>query len=147
MLDGLGISNGITWADAGGGFHVDSLARAMYSVTDAGDSLSRELVLEFPGAVEPDGILLADGIVWIALWDGAALGRFDPSTGVYSELAVPARRPSSLAMSAELLLVTTAGRGSGSDLDSSGQVLVSPIRSLEVDAGGSPRQRRQLVQA
>ena len=133
MVSGIGISNGITWANGTDGFHVDSLAGALYSVVDEGDSLNSKVVLSFPSPIEPDGILLADGIVWIALWEGGALGRFDPSTSQYSEVTAPASRPSSLAMSSELVLVTAAGQGVGSDLDWSGQVIVSPIRGLESD--------------
>jgi sugar lactone lactonase YvrE len=134
VLSGLGISNGIAWADRTTGFHVDSLVGALYALTDEGGSLSRSMALKFSSPVEPDGILLADGVVWIALWGGGALGRLDPSTGHYSEAALPASRPSSLAMSPELVLVTAAGQGNGSELDLSGQVLVAPVGSLE--AGG-----------
>jgi len=142
MASGLGISNGIIWANGAGGFHVDSLAGAVYSLTDEGASLSRQLVLSFPDWVDPDGIVLADGIVWIALWEGGALGRFDPSTKQYSEVPVSASRPSSVAMSPERVLVTTAGRGTGSDLDSSGQVIVAPIGSLEIDSRVTHRESR-----
>lgn len=141
---GLGISNGIAWAKGTGGFHVDSLAGSLYSVACEGGSFSRELALRFRPSVEPDGILLVEGIVWIALWEGGALGRFDTSTGQYSEVAVPARRPSSLAMSSDLVLVTTAGQGTGSRLDSSGRVLVNTIDSLEIDASGH-RQAHRLM--
>lgn len=135
MLRGVGISNGIAWANQAAGFHVDSLARTLYSLSDEGDSLHREQLLEFSSPVEPDGILLADGVVWIALWDGRALARFDPSTGRCSEVPVPAERPSSLAISPGLALITTAGRGTGSDLDTSGQVIVQPAASFEAAAG------------
>lgn len=138
MLVGVGISNGIVWESQTAGFHVDSLARVLYSVSDAGGWLRREPLLDFPSPVEPDGILLEDGIVWIALWEGRALGRFEPSSGRYSEVTVPAVRPSSLAMSPGLVLITTAGRGRGSDLDASGQVIVQPIGSLEAGAGADP---------
>jgi D-xylonolactonase len=144
MASGLGISNGITWANGTDGFHVDSLAGALYAVADRGESLSRELVLSFPDSVDPDGILLADSIVWIAVWEGGALGRFDPAAREYSEVPVPASRPSSLAISSERVLVTTAGQGTGSDLDSSAQVLVAPIGSLEIDRSAT-RRECQLV--
>jgi sugar lactone lactonase YvrE len=144
MASGLGISNGITWANGTDGFHVDSLAGALYAVTDRGGSLRRELVLSFPDSVDPDGILLADNIIWIAVWEGGALGRFDPAAREYSEVPVPAIRPSSLAMSSEQVLVTTAGRGTGSDLDSSAQVIVAPIDSLETDRSAT-RRECQLV--
>ncbi len=61
-----------------------------------------------------------------------------PSTGHYSEVTVPASRPSSLAMSSQHVLVTTAGRGTGSDLDLSGWVIVSPIGALTVDGHAAP---------
>ena len=129
---GLGISNGITWANGTDGFHVDSLAGALYAVADRGDSLSRGgLVLSFPDSVDPDGILLADGIVWIAVWEGGALGRFDPAAGQYSEVPVPATRPSSLAISSEQVLVTDRRPR---QRQRSGlirhRVIVSPIGSL-----------------
>ena len=56
---------------------------------------------------------------------------------------MPADRPSSVAMSSELVLVTTAGRGTAGDLDSSGRVIVSPLDSLDVARVG--HQRRGLV--
>ncbi len=133
MLCDLGISNGIAWADESTGHHVDSLVRTVYSVSREGGSLRREPVLKFSSPVEPDGILLADGVVWIALWDGGALGRYEPATGRFCEVRVPATRPSSLAMSSELVLVTTAGRGTGSNLDLSGQVIFQPISQLDMD--------------
>jgi sugar lactone lactonase YvrE len=144
MASGLGISNGITWANGTDGFHVDSLAGALYAVADEGESLSRQLVLSFPDSVDPDGILLAGSIVWIAVWEGGALGRFDPAAREYSEVPVPASRPSSLAMSSERVLVTTAGRGTGNDLDSSAQVIVAPLGSLEIGRSAT-RRECQLV--
>ena len=130
MLSGLGISNGIVWATQNTGFLVDSLAGALYAITDEGASLSRTTALTLSGPVVPDGILLAHGIVWLALWDGSAVGAFNPSTDQYSEVPVPATRPTSVAMSAELALITTAGRDDGNDLDRSGQVLVAPLGAL-----------------
>jgi sugar lactone lactonase YvrE len=145
MASGLGISNGIAWSNRASGFHVDSLSGAVYALADDGTSLGRELILSFPDSVDPDGILLAaDGTIWIALWEGGALGRFDPSTRAYSEVPVPARRPSSVAMSSESVLVTTAGQGAGSNLDSAGRVIVAPIGSLEFDWSAT-RRECQLV--
>jgi sugar lactone lactonase YvrE len=131
MLGGLGISNGIAWAGESSGFHVDSLRRALYALdTDGHGGLRHEILLEFPEPTEPDGIVLAEDVLWIALWEGGAVGRLDPASGDYAEVTVPAVRPTSVAISDELMLVTTAGQGTGSDLDASGQVLIQPIASL-----------------
>lgn len=66
------------------------------------------------GAGYPDGMQVhADGSLWIAFWDGACLRRFSPEGALIQTIALPVRRPTSLAFAPELssVFVTSAAIG------------------------------------
>lgn len=62
----------------------------------------------------PDGMTVDHaGAVWIAFWDGGCLRRFAPDGALIQSVALPARRPTSLAFSptGDALFVTSASIG------------------------------------
>lgn len=121
MLDGVTISNGIVWtADKKTMYYVDShLGRIDafdYENTD-GCICNRRTVLSIPQEMgSPDGMTIdSEGMLWVALWGGNSVGRFDPLTGaLLQKIAVPAPQVSSCAFGGknlDVLYITTARGG------------------------------------
>lgn len=127
VLDGTTISNGLGWSpDARRMYFIDSPTRRVdvfvYDVT-AGEASDRSVFVTttaFPGV--PDGLAVdAEGCVWVAMHDGAALLRFSPDGRHVGTLDIPVPRPTSCCFagpSLDRLVVTTAASddGSGGDL-------------------------------
>ena len=143
MLTGVSISNGIDWSlDGRRMYYVDSPTRRI----DAFDfdprtgviANRRTFVALPPEAGFPDGLTVdADGFVWLALWGGAALHRYDPEGARERIVPLPVTHPTSCAFG-------------GSDLDE--LYVTSARRPLSVDerarqpmAGGLLRLRPGVV--
>lgn len=94
VLDEVTISNGIDWSPDGSlAYYVDTPTQRIDVFDDDGVGLrNRRPLVQIPAeAGSPDGITVdADGGVWVALWGGAAVHRYD-SSGVLSAIVeVPA---------------------------------------------------------
>lgn len=84
ITTGVTISNGIDWsADQSLLYYADTgTGRVDVYDVDAGGGLHdrRPFVTIDPGVGEPDGLTVdAEGGVWVALWQGAAVHRYDPA--------------------------------------------------------------------
>jgi sugar lactone lactonase YvrE len=125
VLTGVTISNGIGWSpDESLMYYIDSPTRRV-DVLDfdpaTGTGGNRRPFAELPsGQAIPDGLAVdADGGVWVALWDGGTVLRYDLSGQVSAVVTVPVRRPTSCAFGGaglDVLYITTAsgpGRASG----------------------------------
>ncbi|MFF9805735.1 SMP-30/gluconolactonase/LRE family protein [Streptomyces coeruleorubidus] len=82
ILDDVAVSNGTGWSPDGRlMYHIDSPTRRVDVFDHAGGRLSgrRTLAVIEDGAGFPDGLAVdADGCVWVALWQGAAVRRYTP---------------------------------------------------------------------
>lgn len=83
----VGVSNGIAWtSDATTMYYIDSPTRRVdrfdYDV-GTGEISNRRTAFEIPdGMGFPDGMAIdVEDKLWVALWNGWAVGRFDPETG------------------------------------------------------------------
>jgi sugar lactone lactonase YvrE len=141
MLRGVTNSNGIAWSLAKDTmYYIDTPTRQVtafdYDMASAEIKNPRVVVTIPPDLVsKPDGMTIdAAGMLWIALWDGGCVGRWDPKTGRLLEtLAVQARRVTSCAFGGpglEDLYITTARIG-----------LTQPDLALQPHAGGLFRAR------
>jgi sugar lactone lactonase YvrE len=78
----------------------------------------------------PDGLTVdADGCVWVAVWDGAAVHRYTPAGHLDRVIELPVLRPTACAFGgADLtdLYITTARTGLAAPHPMSGSVLVVP---------------------
>lgn len=121
VLDNLTISNGIIWSgDQKTMYFIDTPTRQVkafeYNVT-TGDISSPSVAITIPdGSGDPDGMTIdEEGMLWIGLWGGAAVGRFNPNTGeLIQKIEVPALNVTACAFGGELLdtlYITTASIG------------------------------------
>jgi sugar lactone lactonase YvrE len=120
MDRGFLCSNGIDWSrDGRWMYFVDSRRGAIYRYgfdSATGMLAERELFVD-TGAMEgiPDGLCVdADGLLWCAFWDGAAVHAFDGDGRLVRTIGVPVLRPTSLAFGGadlDTLYVTSARLG------------------------------------
>jgi len=131
ILDDVTVSNGIAWSpDHRLMYYVDTPTRRVDVFTYAdGDARDRRPWVEIePGAGWPDGITVdADGAVWVALWDGAAVRRYTPDGRLDRVIEVPVPRPTACAFGGPGLgdlYITTARTGLTDPHPLSGSLLV-----------------------
>ena len=119
MLTGVTISNGLDWSlDGRRMYYVDSPTRRI-DVFDfdvaTGSIADRRTFASVPAdAGVPDGLTVdAAGFVWLALWGGAALRRYDPDGTLERVVPLPVTHPTSCAFGGaglDELYVTSARR-------------------------------------
>jgi len=101
-------------------YHVDSAARTIWRFTiGEGPSIAhREIFLQFGEADgHPDGIVIdAEGCLWVALWDGWGVRRYDSGGRLLQTISLPCARVTKIAFGGTDLrtaYVTTARVGLG----------------------------------
>jgi len=120
-VEGVSISNGLAWsADERVMYYVDTRTRDV-SAFDydkaTGEIGGRRVVIRIPdGMGWPDGMCIDEaGMLWIALWDGAMVGRWNPGNGeLLNAIRLPVSRPTSCAFGGENgdeLFITSARTG------------------------------------
>jgi sugar lactone lactonase YvrE len=121
LLDGLGISNGLGWSPDYRSFYLaDSYSRDVcvfdYDLETGKISHQRAAFTLPEGEAVADGMTTdQEGMVWLALWDGACIQRWDPRSGeLLSTYSFPAKRTSCPVFGGEKmneLFVTSAAVG------------------------------------
>lgn len=120
LIDGVTISNGLAWSEDGSRmFYVDSALQGIdvlaYDV-DTGAVADRRRWVDIPeDEGTPDGIAIdADGCIWVALWDGGRVRRYDPDGRPMAEIVFPVPRVTACAFGGpnlDRLYVTSASAG------------------------------------
>ncbi|MBZ3900520.1 MULTISPECIES: SMP-30/gluconolactonase/LRE family protein [Streptomyces] len=142
VLDDVAVSNGTGWSPDGRlMYYIDSPTRRIdvfdYAETDtgSGDGVRlpagrRPFVTIEDGAGFPDGLTVdAEGGVWVALWEGAAVRRYTPAGTLDRTIALPTPRPTACAFAGPDLTdlyITTARTGTDTPHPLSGSLLVVP---------------------
>ncbi|MGD6751898.1 SMP-30/gluconolactonase/LRE family protein [Streptomyces sp. BH105] len=133
VLDDVTISNGTGWSPDGTRMYYVDTPTGRIDVFDVdGERIAnrRELAAIEGGAGSPDGLTVdADGCVWVALWDGAAVRRYTPEGKLDRVLPLPVSRPTACAFGgADLrdLYVSTARVGLEGPEPLAGSLLVVP---------------------
>jgi sugar lactone lactonase YvrE len=121
VLDNLTVSNGLVWtADRKKMYFIDTPTRQVQAFDyddETGAITKRDEVIAIPESEgKPDGMAIdAEGMLWIALYGGGGVGRWDPNTGeLLQKVTVPAPHTTSCAFGgADLgtLYITTARDG------------------------------------
>ncbi|MDD9268873.1 SMP-30/gluconolactonase/LRE family protein [Paenibacillus sp. GCM10023248] len=118
--EGVGVSNGIAWSlDGKEMYYVDSMKKLVLAFQfdlERGEISGPRTLIDFADAGEegfPDGMTIdAEGMLWIAHWDGWQVSRWNPRTGEkLDSIRVPAAKASSCIFGGEALdtlYITTA---------------------------------------
>jgi sugar lactone lactonase YvrE len=121
VLGDIGISNGIAWSlDNSRMFYVDSATKQVvafdYDIRSGALANRRVIVDVTDGSAFPDGMTIdADGMIWVAFWDGYRVERWNPDTGeLLKTIPVPTAKVSACAFGGrnlDQLYITTAREG------------------------------------
>jgi sugar lactone lactonase YvrE len=133
VLDDVTVSNGTGWSPDGRlMYYVDTPTRRI-DVFDHEDGrvLNRRPLVELEdGAGFPDGLTVdADGCVWVALWEGAAVRRYTPDGELDRVIPLPVPRVTACAFAGPGLTdlyITTARVGLASPPPLAGSLFVVP---------------------
>ena len=148
------LSNGLAWSADGSLFYfVDTTARTVtcFRCDVRTVSLSDpQVVIRVPAAVGfPNGMTIDDeGMLWIALWGGGAVSRWDPRTGeMLEKYPLPAVNVSSCCFGGtemDTLFITTASQGT----DRNQYPLAGNVFAMKTNVKGalSRRYRGNLLQ-
>ncbi len=95
LLDGVTISNGLTWsADGTAMYYIDSPTQGVDAFDydpGTGRLANRRRIVDIPAAAGlPDGMTIdAEGCLWVALYGGAAVHRYTPEGRLDTTLSFP----------------------------------------------------------
>jgi len=111
ILDGVTISNGLGWSpDISLMYYVDTPTRRIDVFDYDGELANRRAFAEVDGF--PDGLCVdEEGGVWVAIWGGSRIERYDPDGSLVHEIAVPAENPTACCFGGHdgrSLFITTA---------------------------------------
>ncbi|GGT59524.1 calcium-binding protein [Streptomyces kurssanovii] len=135
VIADVAVSNGTGWSPDGRRmYYIDSPTRRIDVLDLRPDEPlpvnRRPLAVVEDGAGYPDGLAVdADGCVWVALWDGAAVRRYTPEGVLDRVVELPVRRPTACAFGGAGLTdlyVTSARKGQAAPHPLSGSLLVLP---------------------
>ncbi|TVQ17578.1 MAG: SMP-30/gluconolactonase/LRE family protein [Spirochaetaceae bacterium] len=150
MLTGVTVSNGIVWtADERTMYYIDTPTRNVQGFDydrASGDITNARVAFNIPdGMGFPDGMTIdSEGMLWIAMWGGSAVRRFDPDSGrMLSSIDLPASNVTSCALGGDDLrdlYITTASVGLNED-QRAAQPTAGGLFHARVDVPGVPQHR------
>jgi sugar lactone lactonase YvrE len=146
-LENISISNGIVWSpDCRHMYYIDTPTRVVADFEydpGTGSIRNRRVAVEVPKEMGyPDGMTIdAEGMLWVALWDGSAVGRWDPRSGrLLGKVAISASHATSCAFGGpglETLYITSARTGlSAAEIER--EPLAGDIFAVQMDVPGTP---------
>jgi len=152
VVEGVNVPNGMGFSGDGTTFFLtESEKRRIdafdYAYTSGAIGNRRAFVETPPGDGVPDGMTVdAEGYLWSARWDGGRLVRYDPTGRPVREVAVPARKVSSLAFAGpgrtELYATTALTDG---DRAAEGEGAGALFRVRDPGAAGVPAFRSRIA--
>ena len=147
LLMGVRISNGLAWSpDHATLNYIDTPTRTVmafaYDLSTGDISQPRKAILVPEQLGWPDGMTSdSDGNLWIAMWGGAALTKWDPASGrLLQTIPIPALNVTSCAFGGEGLtdLYITSARKGMNDEQLSRYPLTGAVFRLRMDVKGMP---------
>jgi sugar lactone lactonase YvrE len=149
VVDSVTLSNGMAWSlDGTTMYYIDTVHRRIdafdYDLAAGVPSGRRPVVAIEAGAGNPDGMTIdAEGYLWVALAQGAAVRRYAPDGRLDRTLSMPVRKVTSVAFGGpalDLLVVTSACAGL-SEADLVAEPLAGAVLCCRVDTSGVPASR------
>jgi sugar lactone lactonase YvrE len=136
-LRGVTVSNGLSFDRSGSTlYYIDTLpdrSIEAFDVAPDGGLSNRRTVCRVEGG-NPDGMTIdQEGMLWVAVWDAAEVRRYSPEGALVETIALPATRPTAVALVDRLLVITTASVGLAAPTEADGALL-----GVEVEVGGTP---------
>jgi len=147
MVRGVGTSNGLAWSlDRRTMYYIDTPLRRVdaFDYDDAtGAIANRRPVITIPPELgRPDGSTLdAEGMLWIAMWEGWGLTRWNPRTGaLLQQVRLPVERTTSCAFGGPELdtLYVTSARDGLTEAQLAAQPLAGGLFRLRPGVRGLP---------
>lgn len=147
VLDNITVSNGIAWsADNTVMYYIDSNTKLVkaydYDLSTGSMSNPRVVVDLTDSEVYPDGMASdEEGMIWVALWDGYCVKRWNPETGeLLATVDVPAARSSSCVFGGADLedLYITSARVGISEEKLAEQPLAGGLFTVKTNVRGVP---------
>ena len=125
VLGGVTISNGLVWSlDGSLAYYIDTPTHRIDTLTldETGRVLDRSPLVEIAASVgAPDGMTIdVDGGLWVALWGGHAVHRYDPDGTLTEVLDVDAAQVTACTFGGpdyDRLYITTSRTGLAPDAD------------------------------
>jgi sugar lactone lactonase YvrE len=123
VLTGVTISNGLQWAADGRHAYYNDTPTGRVSRYDfdleTGSLTGRRTLATIPADQgSPDGMALdAEGGIWVALWGGGAVHRYDPDGTLTERIELPVRQVTACTFGGQSLFITTSRDGLGDDAE------------------------------
>ena len=147
LLDGVTISNGLAWSvDHKTFYYIDTPTRQVkafdYDLA-TGQIANPRVAIQIPESLGwPDGMTSdTDGNLWIALWGGAQVTKWNPNTGeLLEQISVPALHTSSCVFGGKDMneLYITSARKNMSEADLKKYPLSGGLFKVETNTAGMP---------
>ena len=147
LLSGITISNGLAWSpDSNAFYYIDTPTREVKAFDydlSTGQIANPRVVITVPEALGwPDGMTSdMEGNLWIAMWSGAQITRWNPSEGqLLKEIPLPAKNITSCAFGGENLneLYITSARVGLDEADLAVYRHSGSLMRLETKVQGMP---------
>lgn len=149
---GLEISNGLGWSPDNRTFYLtDSPLQTIFAYDfdqETGTIGDRRVLIDLTHeSFFPDGLTIdTEGCLWVAMWDGWCVMRFDPTGQEMSKIQLPVQRPTSCTFGGKTLnqlYITTASVGlSEAEIETS--FWSGDLFCVETDTTGVPSHRFKL---
>jgi sugar lactone lactonase YvrE len=123
VLTGVTISNGLQWhADGRHAYYNDTptgrVARYDFDPSSGTFGERHTLATIEPEHGQPDGMAIDDeGGIWVALWGGGAVHRYDDQGALTERIELPARQVTACTFGGSTLYITTSRDGLGEDAE------------------------------
>lgn len=127
----VSIANGPAWSPDGRTMYLDDSGRSVllaYDVDPATGDLSGERALVEFARGAGDGLTVDDeGHLWVAVFGGSAVHRYDPAGRLVATVPLPASQVTSCCLAEGRLLVTTASKGMEHPEPDAGRLFVAEV--------------------
>lgn len=142
LASGFTLPNGLGWnADDTTMYLVDSMAHRLLSTPFESDEGRIGDFTEVASIVSgiPDGLAVdVDGCIWVALWGGSEVQRFDPRGNLIGRVPVPVSQPSSCAFGPDGTLYITSARADIPEAKLANEPLAGSVFAVATNTIGVP---------